>query len=697
MLKLCVGLYILYVLFIGSFLGAAQEKELRAVQIDGKVKIDGRLSEGFYPQLRPAGDFVQFHPQNGAKPTFKTYVYCFYDKKNIYFSFRCPDDEPHKITADITPFGEYYNNDEIGIYLDTFLDRQTYEYFAVNARGIKDGKKTVWDAAAAIDDCGWTAEISIPFKSLRFPVKEVQQWGVNFRRRIFRLNETHYWTEVSRDKLAVFGDTFGRLEGIKDIRGGKNLEVFPYTGLRHSRSLDERDSQFAYGVDLKYGITSNLTLDFTSSPDYSHVESDPFFYQTVPYEHHLQENRPFYMEGRDYFSTMFTLFYSRRIENPFLAAKVSGKLDGYSLGLLLAGNRGEDEGGDRPSSFHGVFRLKKDVFKFSNIGFIFSNIEARDHWNRNVGLDFNFKYKDIYRFRGMAAFSFNEDMPHSQNGMYRLIVSRIKDEGLTLLGLYNRIDPNVSVPAGFITRTDFQQFRFIGRYSFRWQGKWLERLNLRLFKDNESSVADHLKIQDSYELEADIATRDRFRLMVSAFWGEERPQLYDENDELVWGRRLFPVKGHFFSFSYSGNHTVRLGVDRFFFSGYVYNDDFSELKEGSTSEISLWSNVKFSPQLQLHLNYGRTAYRSDDQTIRFKGQLVSSALNVQINKRLSSFLKFQYDSHSRRFQYDFLIGYEPANVSHIYLSIKNYSETRFRLFNPDARSIVFKISYLFRI
>ncbi|MCP5105085.1 MAG: carbohydrate binding family 9 domain-containing protein, partial [bacterium] len=215
------------------------------------------------------------HPNNGEKPTFKTEAYSFYDKKNIYFAFRCFDDEPAKISADITPFGEYENNDEIKVYIDTFLDKRTYKEFAVNPRGVKDGEKTVWDAAARITGHGWDVEIKIPFKSLRFPVKDIQQWSVNFRRDIFRLNETSYWTKFERDRRNTFGDTFGKLEGIRKIKGGKNIEVFPYAGYRNSVSGDEKDDKFAYGLDLKYGITSNLTLDFTSSPDYSEVESDP--------------------------------------------------------------------------------------------------------------------------------------------------------------------------------------------------------------------------------------------------------------------------------------------------------------------------------------------------------------------------------------------------------------------------------------
>ena len=101
--------------------------------------------------------------------------------------------------------------------------------------------------------------------------------------------------------------------------------------------------------------------------------------------------------------------------------------------------------------------------------------------------------------------------------------------------------------------------------------------------------------------------------------------------------------------------------------------------------------------MQWRLQYDKVTYHSIDDTIRFNGDLVSTTLNLQLNRRLSSFLKFQYDSARERFQYDFLIGYEPANVSKIYLSIKNYSEQRFRLFDPYARSVTFKISYLFRI
>lgn len=657
-----------------------------------RIKIDGKLDDPVYSRLVPVSGFVQFHPKNGEKPTYKTEVYSFYDKKNIYFAFRCFDDEPGKINADITPFGEYENNDEIIIYLDTFSDKRTYDTFAVNPKGIKKGKRTVWDADAHISGSGWCAEFKIPFKSLRFPVKSIQDWAVNFKRKIFRLNESVYWSRVERDKLNNLGDTFAKLKGIRGIKGGKNLEVFPYAGYRNSYAGDEKDNKFAYGVDLKYGITSNLTLDMTTSPDYSEVESDPFFYQLSPFEVNLNENRPFYNEGSGYFYTPLNLFYSRRISHPTLAAKITGKEKGYSLGLLAAGNSYDGE-----DSFHGVFRLKKDVFKLSNIGMIYSSLEDGDDWNRNIGLDFQFKFKKIYRLSGMAAFSYNKDQPRSDNGMYRLIMTRSVDKGLTLAGLYNRIEPKVYVPAGFINNVDFNRFLGIVKYSFRREGKWIEKLYLAFWKTNVNSISCGSMLQDTSELVLGITTKDRFDLTATYGFGNARAKIFGENNDIVVDKKQYPSRLFTTNLSYMGSRVVQFGVDAIMANDYVYNEDFSGTLPGKFRQGYSWINFKLSPQLQLRLNYSKVNYRSLDKTIRFNGDLLNTTLNVQVNKKISSFLKFQYDTAAERFQYDFLIGYEPANVSKIYISIKNYSEQRFRFLHPDARSITFKISYLYRI
>ncbi|MCP4220141.1 MAG: carbohydrate binding family 9 domain-containing protein [bacterium] len=670
----------------------ADTKSLCFTLIDERIKVDGKLDEPFYATLKAAQDFTQFHPKNGAEATFKTWVFCYYDHKNIYFAFQCFDDEPKKIIADITPFGEYESNDEIVIYLDTFLDKQTYREFAVNPRGIKKGEKTVWDAETNIDAKGWTVEIKIPLKSLRFPVKDIQQWAVNFKRFVFRLNETSYWSPVPRDKENIFGDTFGNLAGLSKVKGGKNIEIFPYAGYRNSRFGDEKNNKFAYGLDLKYGITSNLTLDITTSPDYSEVESDPFFYQVAPFEFNLSDNRPFYYEGGNYFETAYNLFYSRRITDPTLAVKLTGKEKGYSMGFLLARN---NPTGD--VKYHGVLRLKKDIFKLSTIGIIYTSIEEDGNWNRNFGMDFDFKFKDIYRITGMAAYAYNKHVAKKKNGMYRLEASRLVAEGLSVLGRFNHMDSNVHVPAGLTYRNDYSRFHGILRYNFRWEDKWLEKLVLRLIATNETSADGSIKTESTREVMVEFISKSRLRLVLSCIFGKIRPQIVNAFYQLTWGTRSYDQQLYYGDFSYSGGSWIQFGFDGFVVNDFIYTPDFMDTRDGVYGQVSSYVNLKFNPQLQLELKYSKVYYESDDKDYHFSGDLLTSTLNYQITKKLSTFIKMQYDSDLQRYQYDFLIGYEPGNTSKIYFSIKNSSERRLRLFHPDARSIAFKISYLFRI
>lgn len=675
--------------------GKLPDKVLTAIYISDSICIDGKLDEDVYRRLTPGGDFFQFHPQNGVPATFKTQVYACYDRKNLYFAFRCADEQPGAITADITAFGAYSNNDEISIYIDPFLDRRNYITFSINPAGIKKGEKTLWSANACITSDGWSAEFCIPFKSIRFPVKKIQEWGIGFSRYIFRLNETDYWTQVERDQALTLVDSFGLLKGIDHIRGGKNIEIFPYAGLRFSQSrLDNSENEkLAYGVDLKYGITSNLTLDLTSSPDYSEVESDPFFFQLNPFEVNLQENRPFYNEGSDYFATYFNLFYTRRIVNPTLAAKFTGKENGWSVGALLA--RDKIPQGD---STLGVIRLKRDIFRQSTFGVIYSSVNDGLNWNRNGGFDFNLRLNSIYRISGMAAFSSNKMAPRGEKGagMFRLFFSRQKDVGLTFAAYYQLVEPGVFVPLGYIDRVDYQRVSGLLKYSFRWENCWLEQIFLRFFKLNETSANGELNAADTYEFMVDFFTRSRWRLQISHGFGDARPQIFRER-RLVWDTGYYPQRIFSAELASAGRKAIQFTLGFFARRDFVYAAGFTVAKKGESSELRLDADIRISPQLQTRLSYKRNYQRSDDDSIHFQGNLCSASLNYQFSRRIASFIKFQYDSHRQWFQYDFLLGYEPANVSKIYFSFKNYSEHSFRLFDPQVRSLTLKISYLLRI
>ena len=332
----------LIVLFISSgILVLGNDVQIRIQKVSSSPKIDGYIEESFWGNLTPLKDFVQYDPYNGKPPSEETFVYLAYDEDNLYIAFNCLDSQPEKIKGDLTPREKFgYANDYVNVIIDTYFDKRNAYDFVLNPRGVQEDLPGdyVWKSAALINDDGWSAEFEIPFKSIRFPSGSSKAWGINFVRYIFRLKETSTLSHIGRDDLRL--EKSAVLTGLEGIKGGKNVEFFPYSGYRNSVSGDEKDSKFAVGLDAKYSITSNLNLDVTASPDFSEVESDPFFYQLSPYEVYIGEKRPFFQEAGKYFVQQ--LFYSKRITNPKFAFKLTGKEKGYTIGLLGALNKAED-------------------------------------------------------------------------------------------------------------------------------------------------------------------------------------------------------------------------------------------------------------------------------------------------------------------------------------------------------------------
>ncbi len=400
---------------------AAQEPlKLLAVRpvVTAPPKIDGLIDDACWKAIEPVDDFTQHDPINGAKASEETFVWAAFDQDYLYFAFLMKDSQPGKIWAELTPRNEYENNDSIKLILDAYNDKRTSIEFEVNPRGVqKNSVETIWKSEAIVRPDGWSAEMAIPFKSLRFSAKKLDVWGINFERYINRLNETDFWTDVKRDLPEL--QQSGELRGLAGLRPGYNLEFFPYAGVRTSEydveGGRETDTKAAVGLDAKWGIKPNLYLDVTASPDFSEVESDPFIYQLSPYENYLQEHRPFFTEGSRYFSLGendeyheggVSLFYSRRIRNPRGAAKISGKTGGFGFGILGAINKAEVSAGEDPrDSYFGVFRVQKDILKNSQVGVYYAGVNDGDARNQNVAVDFNFNFKDFYYIQGMGAFT----------------------------------------------------------------------------------------------------------------------------------------------------------------------------------------------------------------------------------------------------------------------------------------------------
>jgi hypothetical protein len=310
--------------------------ELRATRINPTAPaLDGNLDDPCWhgSDLQLARDFIQREPDEGKAATESTVVAVVYDDHAVYFAFWCYDDEPDKIDRQLVRRDRWGESDVVTVRLDPYHDHQTGYRFDISAAGVMrdcrlyndinsdyswDG---VWDSAVKMQPWGWSAEIKIPFHSLRFADKPDQTWGMNVTRYISRRNESPWWA-FSPSEDGGFVSKFGHLSGLTGIKPSRHLEILPYamgsieTEPKDESNPDGRGYMKNTGFDLKYGIASNLILDVAVNPDFGQVELDEPVLNLSAYETYYEEKRPFFIEGANLFDTRFGIFYSRRIGRP---------------------------------------------------------------------------------------------------------------------------------------------------------------------------------------------------------------------------------------------------------------------------------------------------------------------------------------------------------------------------------------------
>ena len=369
-------------------------RTLRAAPATGEIRIDGRLDEAAWAAAEPATGFVQNRPTPGAPASERTEARVLYDGGALYVGMRLYDARPDSITA---PLGRRdlsgVPSDWAHVLVDSYHDRRTGFRFSVNPRGVKkdvlhfddwaedlnwDG---VWEAETRVDSLGWTAEFRIPLGQLRFSAARgggEQVWGINVSREIARRTEWAWWSPVLPNVPGMVS-VAGELHGLQGLSAPRGLEVLPYTVSRMTRAPAQPGNPFyrrnepaaSAGADLKYGLTSSLTLTATLNPDFGQVEADPAVVNLSAFESFFPERRPFFVEGSNIFNFSVgtsdnapeQLFYSRRVGREpqrrvseqggwvdapgattiLGAAKLSGRTrSGWSVGLLDALTQGEE-------------------------------------------------------------------------------------------------------------------------------------------------------------------------------------------------------------------------------------------------------------------------------------------------------------------------------------------------------------------
>jgi hypothetical protein len=693
-----------FVLFIG--LAGALPGQERSKRLDVECiatpppRIDGLIDDECWQKTQPVGDFFQYDPVNGAKASEETLVWGAFDQDYLYFAFLMKDSQPDKIWAELTPRNEYENNDSITLALDAYNDKRTSITFTLNPEGVqKNSVETIWRSGAVRRQDGWSAEMAIPFKSLRFSAQKLDVWGVNFERYIHRLNETDYWTEVDRD-LPKLQQT-GELCGLTGLRPGYNLEFFPYAGVRMSQWEGAQDNKAAAGLDFKWGIQPNLYLDATASPDFSEVESDPFIYQLSPYENYFQENRPFFTEGQRYFQQGpedgyheggVSLFYSRRIQDPKFATKLTGKTGGFGFGIL--GALSKEETGD---SVFSVVRVQKDIFKNSQVGVYYAGIHEEGARNQNIALDYNFNFKDFYYVQGMSAFTFNEGTSSARNGIHFLSFQREPDAGLQVMGGFQRIEENVAIRTGFLDQVDVQSFDLMTGFAWRYNQRPLKRFSVdvggRLDQDSRGN-----RTGDNLEVFVWTEWLNRMEIHGGLELGQSKYQIVDEDDELVWSGEFIKTYGGHLDFGWErGGFLKEISLEGGWEKRGVYNDEFTAVLPGSQARVEGQLTLRPRSNLEWSLegDWIRQVVDVSGEEA-FKGLTYETALHYQVTPSLFFNARLLGETREDQYSLDFLVGYYFGAGNIVQLSLKK-SERNELLGWVGGYSVTLKVSYLLRI
>ena len=468
------------------------------------IEIDGDFNETDWQQAKPINRFVQTEPDEGVPITESTEVRILYDEKNIYFGFTCSSSHRDNIVANEMrrDAENLRENDNVFILLDTYNDKRNGVFFRINPLGAMqdialtnsgDSQNSswdaVWDCRSKINDTHWTTEITIPFSQLRFNRSDSMVWGVNFGRTIRQKKEEATWVPVSRQygsRSKYRTANLGSLVGLAGITPSRRLEVLPYVlpGVNRIEGDEDIDSKFDIGLDLKYGLTSNLTADLTLNTDFAQVEADQEQVNLTRFSLYFPEKRPFFLEGAGLFDfgiprpSFFNpppllLFYSRRIgleegyAIPIMGgSKITGKMGPYGIGLLNvltdkfhtdSSVTDEDDIVDLSRTNYSVLRVTRDLFSGSSIGAIAINKQDTDTYNRAGGLDFAYRPNDSIDVRGLWARTYEEDVSGKNDAMY--FGGTWRNSLLQFNGIYTFIGEDFNPEVGFVRRQGSRRFR----------------------------------------------------------------------------------------------------------------------------------------------------------------------------------------------------------------------------------------------
>jgi hypothetical protein len=691
---------------------------LRPLKTDSPPVIDGNLDDPVWKEAPFETGFKTWYPDYGIEMVENTVVYYAYDLENLYFAFRCFDSESDKIKASVNSRDKITSDDWICINLDSFNDQQSLYSLYVNPLGIQSDARyeggtedfsvdVIWFSHGRIDDQGYTVELKIPFKSIRYSHKEPVEMGVIFERRISRRTELGTFPELD----PAVGPNFliqMRPLVFHDIKHYTLVELLPAATYSRNSLLDEGSLVSRKGVgDLsltaKYGLTSKLILDAALNPDFSQVEADAGQVDfNLRYALYFPEKRPFFLEGREKFNfgglhsgdPLGAVVHTRTIVDPLLGFKINGRIGAKNT---IASIYALDEIQDSETEEYAhstIFRYKRSLVEDSFIGGFYTGRERQSGYNRVFGLDGQLRVNPASVFGYhifQAQTQISDESPKDNGHALGLHYFSNTRNWILMLG-FQDIGKDFQTETGYLTRNGLSRLRSGAVRMFYPKSKTLKRVDALV---HSNQVRD--KFSGLYETDNSLDFRFVLPQSTSILIG------YRYATEVFSDERFARSGGRFRA---SRQFTKNLDVTL----SYSYAQKIRYLADpyqGRGNDASL--GVTYLPSEKLHLDLSLVYsdfVRSLDSTKEYDYTIVRGRTTYQLNKYLFLRAIVEYNSFRERIMTDLLASftYIPGTVIHIgYGSLYEriqWVEGEYRpadRFLESKRGFFFKASFLWRL
>ena len=740
-----LAVWVLPLLLAGAAADVFAQSVVTAVRVEQPPVIDGLLDDDAWTNAARLSTFVQTAPVEGAAASEPTDVYIVYDGENLYVGVRARYGDTGLMRANRADRDQIAEDDTVSLFFDPFRDRQRAYQFTVNGFGVQGDailnstglrnrtqRRAIgargggpsdappsgipegdisWDAlflsAGAPSDDGWTAEMAIPFRSLRYPAVEAgesHRWGFQVSRTVKGKDETVVWSPVSRD-IAQFLAQMGVMEGLANLSTARNLEILPTVTALRTGSLDTAgaftDNEVAEaGLNLKYGLSSDLTADFTINPDFSQIESDlpqidvnqrfPLFYP---------ELRPFFLEGQEIFNVFapITPIHTRTIIDPRYGGKVSGKVGRSSVGVLFADDEAPGKRDDPSDPAFGrtanvaIGRARFDLYPESFVGATVTNRNFMDSYSRMLAFDSNMRLGATNRWNVFLSRSWHRD----EKGIERVgetmgTFFNHLGRNVNFSAFYGGTTPDFRIDTGFVRRVDDK--RMFTNLSYRWWPEhWLVNWGPRVRYGRNYSF-ENVLMDETVGGGLDFTFARNVRLGLSAERALER---YGGIDFWKWN--------HGVDFDVNASRRVAL-VGSFTWGESIRYIGMPFLGRGRLGSLT----AIFRPVSRLQSQLNVELSRLDDprtQTLVFDIRVLRALTTFQFTERFLVRNIMEYNSFDGTIDGNLLLTYRVNSGTVFYLGYDGHYQQEDRLdpllyftdrYRRTNRAIFTKISYLFR-